>query len=319
MPHWSPTPRFRRGGKRERRSWVGTRRVALPYVSSCPPLKTVRTTFMVYGLTPAVPLRVPTKRSFPLRQLHGAFPADSLRVRWGPLVRSFRRRGAFATSPHPAVHGFPTLRLLCPIRLCWRALAFCWGLPCLPSHSPSHPASSLPCSTWRTQPRWLRWHVPRGPVHAVWLPSTGIGSTGASRPPAAAPLLSAASASSPARGGVELDGLTQQVRCVRGSVSRRARRASGDAPSHLSAKHHLLAPSLRLMVSFRGMLLTLQSGLERLTPQAHRVPVYPTVLPHSDMSLHGARSGRWRQSAAAGCSVRRLVRTLLSWIAPWPP
>jgi hypothetical protein len=117
--------------KWERRSWVGPRRVALPYVSSCPPLKTVRTTFMVYGLAPAVPLRVPTKRSFPFLQLHGAFPADSLRVRWIPLVRSFRRLGAFATSPHPAVRGFPTLRLLCPIRLCWRALAFRWGRPCL--------------------------------------------------------------------------------------------------------------------------------------------------------------------------------------------
>jgi len=109
-------------------------------------------------------------------------------------------------------------------------------------------------------------------------------------PPSAEPLLYSASASSPARGGVELDWLTQKVRCVRGSVSRRAMRASGDSPSHLSAKHHLLAPYLRLMVSFRGMLLTLQSGLERLTPQAHRVPVYPTVFPHSDMSLHGARS-----------------------------
>ena len=172
------------------------------------------------------------------------------------------------------------------------------GSPLPTAHSPSHPVSSLPCSTWRTQPRWLRWHVPRGPVHSVWLPSTGIGYTGASMPPSAAPLRYAASASSTARGGVELDGLTRQVRCVRGSVSRRARRAAGDSPSHLSAKHHLLATYLRLMVSFRGMLLTLQSGLERFTPQAHRVPVYPTVFPHSDMSLHGARSGRCQRSAA---------------------
>ena len=123
-------------------------------------------------------------------------------------------------------------------------------------------------------------------------------------PPSAEPLLDSASASSTARGGVELDWLTQKVRCVRGSVSRRAMRASGDSPSHLSAKHHLLATYLRLMVSFRGMLLTLQSGLERLTPQAHRVPVYPKVFPHSDMSLHGARSGRCRQSGAVLCSAR---------------
>ena len=128
-------------------------------------------------------------------------------------------------------------------------------------------------------------------------------------PPSAEPLLDAASVSSTARSGVELDWLTQQGRCVRGSVSRRAMRASGDSPSHLSAKHHLLVPYLRLMVSFRGMLLTLQSGLERLTPQAHRVPVYPTVFPHSDMSLHGARSGRWKRSAAhPGSAQIRAVR-----------
>ena len=192
------------------------------------------------------------------------------------------------TMPHPTL---------------WRALAFRWGLPCL-----------LP----------TRLHIPQAVsrVHHVGLNQDGLGGTCAawprplfvapqdrhrvnrlSMPPSAEPLLDAASASSTARGGVELDWLTQQVRCVRGSVSRRARRASGDSPSHLSAKHHLLAPSLRLMVSFRGMLLTLQSGLERLTPQAHRVPVYPTVFPHSDMSLHGARSGRYSQSAPGHCSA----------------
>jgi hypothetical protein len=78
-------------------------------------------------------------------------------------------------------------------------------------------------------------------------------------------------------GGYELDWLTHKVRCVRGSVPRRARRASGDSPCHLSAKRHLLATDLRLMASFRCMLLTLQSGLERLTPTAHWVPGYPMV------------------------------------------
>ena len=43
----------------------------------------------------------------------------------------FQRLGAFAISPHPGVHGFPTCRLLCPIRLSVRALAFRWGLPYL--------------------------------------------------------------------------------------------------------------------------------------------------------------------------------------------
>src|SRR6266496_1319329 len=87
------------------------------------------------------------------------------------------------------------------------------------------------------------------------------------------------------QGGRELDWLTHEVRCVRGSLPRRAMRASGDSPCHLSAKHHLLDTYLLLMVSLRCMLLTLQSGLERLTPKAQRVPGYPTVLPHSPMSL----------------------------------
>ena len=69
------------------------------------------------------------KRSFPFRQLHSAFPVDSLRVRWVPLVRSFRRLGAFASSPHPGVHGFPVRRLLCPIRLSPEASSFREAFP----------------------------------------------------------------------------------------------------------------------------------------------------------------------------------------------
>ena len=69
------------------------------------------------------------KRFFPFRQLHRAFPVDSLRVRWVPLFPSSQRLGAFALSPHPGVPSFPGLRLLCPIRLLVRALAFRWGLP----------------------------------------------------------------------------------------------------------------------------------------------------------------------------------------------
>ena len=53
---------------------------------------------------------------------------DSLRVRWVPLLPSFHRLGAFAISPHPGVHGFPVLRLLCPIRLFLKASEFRWAL-----------------------------------------------------------------------------------------------------------------------------------------------------------------------------------------------
>jgi hypothetical protein len=71
------------------------------------------------------------KRLFPFLQLHSTFPVDSLRVRWVPLFPSFQRLGAFAVSPRPGVRGFPTLGLLCPIRLFLRALACRWGLPSL--------------------------------------------------------------------------------------------------------------------------------------------------------------------------------------------
>ena len=57
-------------------------------------------------------------------------------------------------------------------------------------------------------------------------------------------------------GGLELDWLASQGRYARGSLSRRAMRASGDSPSYLSAKRHLLETSLLRMASFRGMLLT---------------------------------------------------------------
>src|SRR5215831_2874226 len=83
------------------------------------------------------------KRRFSFRQFHRYPPVDSLRVRWVPLFPSSQRLGAFAVSPHPGVRGFPTCRLLCPIRLCWRALAFRWGLPCLlPTRLPIPPAVS---------------------------------------------------------------------------------------------------------------------------------------------------------------------------------
>jgi hypothetical protein len=64
------------------------------------------------------------KRLFPFLQLHSAFPVDSLRVRWVPLVRASRRLGAFAMSSHPRVDSFPVLRLLCPIRCLMKSSEF---------------------------------------------------------------------------------------------------------------------------------------------------------------------------------------------------
>src|SRR5262245_18426091 len=87
---------------------------------------------MASGSTPVIVLHAGTmKRWFPFRQFHRHPPVDSLRVHWVPLVPSSHRLGAFAISPHPGVPSFPGLRLLCPIRLFVKALAFRWGLPCL--------------------------------------------------------------------------------------------------------------------------------------------------------------------------------------------
>jgi hypothetical protein len=60
---------------------------------------------------------------------------DSSRVRWVPLLRSFRKLGAFTFSPHPGVLSFPECRLLCPIHLSPQASGFALGSRCPPSTS----------------------------------------------------------------------------------------------------------------------------------------------------------------------------------------
>src|SRR4029450_11470378 len=100
-----------------------------PPLVAIPSVRDTAHAFMVYGLVPAVYLRARMKRFFPFRQLHSAFPVDSLRVRWVPLVQSFRRLGAFAMSPHPRVDSVPVLRLLCPIRLSPQVSSFRETLP----------------------------------------------------------------------------------------------------------------------------------------------------------------------------------------------
>jgi hypothetical protein len=216
------------------------------------------------------------KRRCPFRQVHGCPPVDSLRVHWGPLFPSSHRRGAFAISPHPGVPSFPGLRLLCPFRLFERALAFRWGLPSLlPTRL------DIPHEVSRVRHGGLKAAGLGGTFRVA--PSTLCGSpVPEERHQVLLSHLLQDRSSIPPRsrrpsGGVELAWLTQKGRCVRGSLPRRARRTSGDSPCHLSAKHHRLDTYLLLMVSLRCMLLTLQRGLERLTPKAHRVPGYLTV------------------------------------------
>jgi hypothetical protein len=90
-----------------------------------------------------------------------------------------------------------------------------------------------------------------------------------------------------------LDRLTSQARYVRGHFSRRAMHASGDSPWHSSAKHHILEACFFRMTPFRSMLLTLQSGLQRLTPRAQSVPAYAQVLRHSSIVLSRRTRMQW--------------------------
>jgi hypothetical protein len=84
---------------------------------SQPPFRTGRAALTAPGAAPLIILHgVTMKRRFPLLPFHGCPPVDRLRVHWVPLFPSSQRRGAFALSPHPGVHGFPVRRLLCPIR-----------------------------------------------------------------------------------------------------------------------------------------------------------------------------------------------------------
>ena len=96
------------------------------------PVYTGRAALTASGSAPLIDLHgVTMKRRFPFRQFHRYPPVYGLRVHWVPLFPSSQRLGAFAISPYPGVYGLPVLRLLCPIRLSLRALAFRWGLSCL--------------------------------------------------------------------------------------------------------------------------------------------------------------------------------------------
>ena len=90
-----------------------------------------------------------------------------------------------------------------------------------------------------------------------------------------------------------LNGLPSQARSVRVHVYRRAMHASGDSPWHSSAKHHILEACFFRMTPFRSMLLTLQSGLQSLTPRAQSVPAYARVLRHSSITLSRRTRIKW--------------------------
>jgi len=162
--------RMRRHLPKPHSSWVATRRGLTKPVSSSPPFKTVRTTFMVYGLAPSVPLRDRTKRSFTFLQLHRYPPVYSLRVRWVPLLRSFRRLRAFALEMFfPVCPAFLGSDYYAPSDSC-EDIGHFVGLSLTYSPLPLAFLTGLPCSQERTQTECCRWRVAERPVPALGLP-----------------------------------------------------------------------------------------------------------------------------------------------------
>jgi len=198
----------------------------------------------------------------------------------------FPRLGAFAVSARPGVRGFPTLRLLCPIRLLSRASEFRMGLPNPTVHSPSHPLRSLPCSLVG---------LIQDAVGGVW--------SMASSALCGSPVFTQGRTGLPVSPSAKRDGyfalvFLPAVLCWFPLTGRHIKQGmSGclfpvrlgtlrvNSPWHLSAKHCFLDTCFPRTAPFRSMLLTLSSGRQRLAPRAHGIPVYPRVLPHSYFAL----------------------------------
>ena len=203
------------------------------YVSSIPPLSTVRATFPAHGAAPVVGLHgqpgsvcAPVSRSTVPSPWTACAFAGSL---WSPLAKG--------EGPSPSV---PILMCVAVPRADSEApSAFSWGLgvalgaPCPTLPSPAHPPGTLPCSSCRTPTACWRWRDADHPVPALGLPPLPPGEHPVDLEPKNRP--SAAVVLGPSfahHTHGRLDRLTSHARSVRGPFARRARHASGDAPWH---------------------------------------------------------------------------------------
>ena len=104
-----------------------------------------------------------------------------------------------------------------------------------------------------------------------------------------------------------LDRLTSQARYVRGHFSRRAMHASGDAPWHSSAKHHILEACFFRVTPFRSMLLTLQRWSAALHSKgSERTCIHsglPTFLHCTFRSCPPGLRSRCGARARPGCTM----------------
>ena len=182
----------------------------------------------------------------------------------------FLRLGAFAISPHPGVRGFPTLRLLCPIRLLSRSSGFRMGLPTPTLHSPSHSLRSLPCSLVGLKQDAVGGVLSVASSALCSSPVVTQGKTGVPVSPRAKRDGYFALAFLPAvHGWFSLTGRHSKQGMSGCLFPVRLGTLRVDSPWHLLAKHCFLETCFLLTAPFRSMLLTLSSGRPRLTPTAH--------------------------------------------------
>src|SRR5713226_96964 len=160
--------RSRRLGPTTQGEWVGTGRVALRYVSPCPPLD------------PYVRLSPHTAHDRGILRERSISPAP----RCIPHGQLCAFAGYLCTVSRPSPSGPSPCARFSRTRTTMPYLTACRDSEVLDRvsptyfHPPSHPLQALPCSQQRTQTRWFRWRVIECPIRALRLPSPMQGTSG---------------------------------------------------------------------------------------------------------------------------------------------
>ena len=275
------TPKLTCRRKPQRGSWVGARRVALPHVSSRPPLRTGLTTCTVSGSAPAGGLRARTKPSFPLPQP----PQGQSLPPWTAcaFAASLGAGLSAGAGPAPGVRlpvgtACPPADSSAPAATPLRHRDGGQGLPLPTVHFPWPPARRCPCSPWQTHVARDRGRVALrapsalcgSPVCAQRGGQVHLGDRGHARragghgPSSHRACRIAGSTGCPRRHGLSGSAFPAGLD-----------HASGDAPWRSSATPHLSGAWRSLMAPCRSLLLTAERGLGCFAPRAHGVPVYP--------------------------------------------
>jgi hypothetical protein len=227
-----------------------------------------------------------------------------------------QRLEAFAMGSMPRVDGGTVRRLLGPIRLFGRALAFRWGLPCLlPTRL------DIPHAVSRVQHGRRKRHEGGGVLLAA--PSALCGSPvclqgrpgcpGVPSPclPVLWPLLL------PRFSNCGRDRLTSPTRSVRGVVPRRAMHASRDSPWHSSAQPPLLGglpPPHGAFQAHAAHLVEWPTTLSSKGSSGTCIPEGVATFFHAAFTAH---SGSDVGADAGGSQVQCLVRPWKAQTSCW--